>query len=510
MPVYVTNMNTAYVKNLFKENKVNYVIRPDSRRIKVTKDNRKELISSIAKDWVVDRQLRDGDIVLFNRQPSLHRISIMAHRVKIMPNRTFRLNPSVCPPYNADFDGDEMNLHAPQNEEARTEASFLMEVQNNIISPKFGGPIIGLDLDQISGMYLLTNKKTVLSKRESAQLFADAGIDMELPDRDKFTGKELFSMLLPKAMNIEFKANACRNCDTCKKNSCTNDCWVSIKNGAMKSGVIDKKGVGAEKGRIINKLSKLLPREELRDFIDNAGRLGVAFLMKRGFSMATSDLDIRPDVWKSIEEEIRKSEEEAGSLITKYKTKELKILPGMTATESLEAQIMNVLATGVSRVSDIIKENIRPNDIVHMFTSGSKGSIINTTQMAAVVGQETISGKRIRRGYLTRTLPHIKPRDLSPNAHGFVRNGFKQGLTPFELFWNIMNGREGLMDKSLRTRKSGYMQRRLVNALQDLKVCSDGTVRNSAGNIVQFRAGEDGIDPSKSDWGRLNWKEGLR
>jgi DNA-directed RNA polymerase subunit A' len=510
IPVYVTKMNAAYVKQLFKDNKVNYVIRPDGRRIKVTKENRKELISSIDKDWVIDRQLRDKDIILFNRQPSLHRISMMAHRVRIMPYRTFRLNPSVCPPYNADFDGDEMNLHVPQNEEARTEASFLMEVQNNIISPKFGGPIIGLDLDQISGVYLLTGKATKLSKREAAQLFSTAGIEIELPDKDYFTGKELFSLLLPNTMNIEFKANSCKNCDTCKKHDCPNDGWVSVKKGVMKTGVIDKKGVGAEKGRIINKLSKLVPKEDLRDFIDNAGRLGVAFLMRRGFSLGTSDLDIPADIWKNIEEEIKKAEEDAANLIVKYKTKGLKILPGMTAKESLEAQIMNVLATGVSRVSDIIKENIKPNDIVHMFTSGSKGSIINTTQMAAVVGQETISGKRIRRGYLTRTLPHIKPRDLSPGAHGFVKNGFKQGLTPFELFWNIMNGREGLMDKSLRTRKSGYMQRRLVNALQDLKVYNDGTVRTSNNKIVQFKAGEDGIDPSKSDWGKLNWKEGLR
>jgi len=510
IPVYVTKMNTTYVKQLFKDERINYVIRPDGRRIKVTKDNKNELISSVAKDWVVDRQLTDGDIVLFNRQPSLHRISMMAHRVRIMPNRTFRLNPSVCPPYNADFDGDEMNLHAPQNEEARTEASFLMEVQNNIISPKFGGPIIGLDLDQISGIFLLTGKGKVFSKREAAQLLADAGIEIDLPDKDKFTGKELFSQLLPSSINIEFQANACRNCDKCKKRDCEYDSWVSIKNGVLETGVIDKKGVGAEKGRIINKLSKLVPKEELRDFIDNGGKLGVSFLMKRGFSMGTSDLDIQPDVWKKVSSEIKQAEDDAENLITKYKTKELKILPGMTAKESLEAQIMNVLATGVSRVSDIIKKNIKQNDIVNMFTSGSKGSIINTTQMAAVTGQETITGNRIKRGYMSRTLPHIKPKDLSPGAHGFVRNGFKQGLTPFELFWNIMNGREGLMDKSLRTRKSGYMQRRLVNALQDLKVHGDGTVRTSNGKVVQFVAGEDGIDPSKSDWGRLNWKEGLR
>jgi DNA-directed RNA polymerase subunit A' len=178
----------------------------------------------------------------------------------------------------------------------------------------------------------------------------------------------------------------------------------------------------------------------------------------------------------------------------------------MTAEASLEAQIMNTLASSVSTVSEIVAQNIKKNDIIHMFHAGAKGSIINTTQMAALVGQETILGKRIKRGYRGRTLPHIRRGDLSPGAHGFVSRGFKQGLNPFEFFWNIMNGREGLMDKSLRTRKSGYMQRRLVNALQDLKVMSDRTVRNSAGQIMQFTAGEDGIDPAKSDWGKLNWR----
>jgi DNA-directed RNA polymerase subunit A' len=130
--------------------------------------------------------------------------------------------------------------------------------------------------------------------------------------------------------------------------------------------------------------------------------------------------------------------------------------------------------------------------------------------MAAVVGQETILGKRIKRGYYNRTLPHIREGDLSPASQGFVRVGFKHGLDPFELFWNIMNGREGLMDKSLRTRKSGYMQRRLVNALQDIKVKKDGSIRNSVGQIIQFRAGEDGIDPAKSEWGRVRWMEHIK
>jgi DNA-directed RNA polymerase subunit A' len=507
IPEYMTSLNVKYIKDLFKADMINYVIRPDGRRIKVTIENKRDILTNISPDWVVERKLRDGDIVLFNRQPSLHRISIMAHRVRVMPYKTFRMNPSSCPPYNADFDGDEMNLHALQTQEAMTEAVFLMDVKHNIISPKFGGPIIGLDLDQISGAYLLTSKETVISKKVTSQLFADAGIDIDLPDKEEFTGKEVFSMLLPKNLNIEFKAHACRKCDECKKQDCPYDCWVTIDNGILKRGVIDKAGVGAEKGKIIGRLHRVVDNDEIKNFIDNYGRIGISFLMIRGFSLGISDLDLPDSVHKGIKEQIGDSVKESHKLIKQYSTKELNILPGMTPEESLEAQIMNVLASGVSKIGDMVGENMKKSDIKVMFTSGAKGSLINTTQMAAVVGQETILGKRIKRGYLNRTLPHIVPHDLSPSSHGFVSRGFKDGLKPFELFWNIMNGREGLMDKSLRTRKSGYMQRRLVNALQDLKVYDDGTVRNAHNKIVQFTAGEDMVDPSKSDWGIVNWKE---
>ncbi len=510
VPLFVMEANLKQAKGIIKSGSANYVIRPDGRRIKVTGENKADVVENIGVEWVVERKLQDGDITLFNRQPSLHRISIMAHRAKIMPYRTFRLNPSVCPPYNADFDGDEMNLHVPQTEEARVESASLMEVQHNIISPKFGGPIIGLDLDQLSGIYLLTNKGVKLSKEEAAQLFASASIDIRLPDKAEFTGKEIFSMLLPKGVEAEYEANFSKKLDLTAEEKKKIDGFVKIKDGVLESGVIDKLGVGAEKGRIINKLQHFCTKEELRDFIDRCGRLGIAYLMRRGFSIGISDLDISAEAHKKVAEQISGAEKEANALIEQYGSDQLKILPGMTKKESLEAQVMNALSTGVSRVSEIISENIRRSDILSMIESGSKGSLINTTQMAAIVGQETILGKRIKRGYTNRTLPHIRPGDLSPLAHGFVRRGFKEGLTPFELFWNIMNGREGLMDKSLRTRKSGYMQRRLMNALQDMKVEHDMTVRNAGGEIIQFFAGEDGIDPTKSDWGKLEWKEFAR
>ena len=501
---YLTEANMKTAKELIKQGKVNYVTRPDGRRIKITEDNMKDLLENVTVGWSMDRQIQDGDISLFNRQPSLHRMSIMAHRVKIMPGKTFRMNPSVCPPYNADFDGDEMNLHIPQTEEAKLEAAMLMDVQKNIISPKFGGPVIGLDLDQISGIYMLTRKEAVFKREDAVQLLGNAGIDVELPGKKEFTGKELFSLLLPKNLNTEFKANSDK-CDSCPKNEkCPTEGWVVIKNGEVKCGVIDAKAVGAFKGKLLNKVKDSSGEEGLKNFINKAGRLGVCYLTKRGFSIGIADLDLPERVEEDISGELEQSKKHSERLINEYNDKELKLLPGLNLEESLEAQILNVLASSLNNISDIVAKHIKPSDILNMVLAGSKGSLINTTQMSACVGQESILGQRIKRGYLGRTLTHFKKGDLSAISHGYVARGFKQGLIPFEVFWNIMNGREGLMDKSLRTRKSGYMQRRLVNALQDLKIAKDNSVRTSNGRIIQFVAGEDGIDPTKSYWGQLD------
>jgi len=503
----VTRLNIDHLKELIKLEKVNYVKRPDGRRIKVTSENKNEIIENMTPEWNVDRQLQDGDIVLFNRQPSLHRPSIMAHRVKIMPFKTFRIAPQVCPPYNADFDGDEMNLHALQTEEARVEAAELMDVKNNIISPRFGGPLIGLDLDQISGMYLLTKSDMTFDKKDAMKIFSDAGIEVDLPDKEKLTGKEIFSMLLPKNLNMEFRANCCKNCDSCLKDRCKDDAWVKIKDGQLLKGTIDSAAVGAFRGKIISKLHRVVDTDEIRKFIDDSGRLAISFLMKRGFSIGISDLDLPPETMKDVNKRVDVAEKDANDLIEKYGQNQLKILPGLTAKQSLETQILNVLAQALNEISEIVEKKIKMSDIIIMANSGAKGSLVNITQMAACVGQESILGQRIKRGYRRRTLTHFKQGDLSADAHGFVKRGFKQALSPTELFWNIMNGREGLMDKSLRTRKSGYMQRRLINALQDLQVKHNMVVKNSVGQIIQFKAGEDAVNPAKSDWGEVNWKE---
>ncbi|MCK4714284.1 MAG: DNA-directed RNA polymerase subunit A', partial [Candidatus Aenigmarchaeota archaeon] len=354
------------------------------------------------------------------------------------------------------------------------------------------------------GIYLLTRGNQKFSKKETLEMFSRAGIRIDLPEKGEFTGKDIFSLLLPNNLNIEFRSTCCVQCEKCIKQDCKFDSWVKIKDGQLLKGTIDSNAVGAFKGKVISRLHGLVDTEEIKTFIDNCGRLAVAHIASRGFSIGISDLDLSDDVMEEVRKSIQKAEKSSDALIEKFNRKELKILPGLTAAQSLETQILNVLASGLNDVSEIVKDKIKQSDIITMANSGAKGSLINITQMAACVGQEAILGQRIKRGYFNRTLPHFKKGDLSADGHGFVKNGFKQELSPTELFWNIMNGREGLMDKSLRTRKSGYMQRRLVNALQDLRVTPALSVKNSEGHIVQFKAGEDGVDPTKSEWGDVN------
>ncbi len=483
---------------------VNYVIRPDGRRKKVTKENAEEIAQELAEGYIVERHLRDGDPVLFNRQPSLHRMSMMCHKVRVTPWRTFTLNLCVTPPYNADFDGDEMNLHAPQTVEARAEAELLMSVQRHIRSPRFGGPIIGCKQDHISGTYLLTRKGTRLRRSQAFQLLSECGVVPDLPKKEWFTGKEVFSFLLPQKLNLEFRAKACRGCKRCKKENCEYDCFVSIKGGKLKTGVIDGKAIGSESGKLIDVIEKNFGTEEAHKFIDRVSLLGIKYLQIHGFTIGLDNFDIPDSARKKIREYIESVKGKVVELVKKYEKGEIEVLPGLTERESLEMQILNVLK-GVLDVSEEVVSRVLPeNEAVVMSRSGARGGMVQLVQITGCVGQMTVLGERVHRGYYGRTLSHFKPGELSAEAHGFVTNSYKTGENILEFFFDLMSGREGLMDKSLRTKHSGYMERRLMNALQDMKVEYDFTVRDNRGVIIQFVPGEDGIDPAKSDWGELD------
>ncbi len=484
---------------------VNYVIRSDGRRIRVTDKNAEAVSETVEIGFIVERQLVDGDIVLFNRQPSLHRMSMMAHEVRVMPHKTFRFNLAVCPPYNADFDGDEMNLHVLQSEEARAEAKILMRVQEHILSPRFGGPVIGGIHDHITGAFLLTHKDTKFTREETAFMVAPLGVkDLPKPkikkgDTHFWTGKQIFSLTLPKDLNLVFKASIATKGETSIKNLKDEDSLVVIRNGQLVAGTIDENAVGAFKGRIIDKLARDYSPERAKQFIDESTKLLIGAIMVTGFTTGIDDEDIPDEAKKQIQEQLKFAAEKVAELVEAYRTGELEQMPGRSLEETLEVEVMKVLSRARDQAGEIAGKHLgMTNSAVIMARSGARGSMLNLSQMAGCIGQQAVRGERLSRGYWNRTLPHFRKGDLGAEAKGFVKASYKSGLHPTEYFFHSMGGREGLVDTAVRTSRSGYMQRRLINALEDLKVKEDGTVRNTADTLIQFRFGEDGIDPSRS------------
>jgi len=406
----------------------------------------------------------------------------------VMPYKTFRLNTTVCPPYNADFDGDEMNMHALQNEEARAEARVLMRVQEQILSPRFGENIIGAIQDHISGMYLLTNGAPRFTETQALDLLRATRID-ELPEPDGedengpyWTGKTIFSLLLPDDLSLSFTSEAGDE--------------VVIDDGELLEGTIDSEGVGEFGGEIVDTITKVYGKTRARVFINEVANLAMRAIMQFGFSLGIDDESIPPEAEEQVDEAIENAYERVEELIETYEAGDLESLPGRTVDETLEMKIMQTLGKARDSAGDIADQHFDDdNPAVVMADSGARGGMLNLTQMAGCVGQQSVRGERINRGYENRTLSHFPENDLSADAHGFVENSYRGGLTPREFFFHAMGGREGLVDTAVRTSKSGYLQRRLINALSELEAQYDGTVRDTSGTVVQFEFGEDGTSP---------------
>ncbi|MBI2663465.1 DNA-directed RNA polymerase subunit A' [Candidatus Woesearchaeota archaeon] len=504
VPERVTQWNIERLKKFVEKGPKtypgsNYVLRPDGRKKKITDETKEQLLEELQPGYIVERHLMDGDIAIFNRQPSLHKMSIMGHRVRVIPGRSFRLNPAVCYPYNADFDGDEMNLHIPQTEEARAEAEVLMEVQTQLISPKHGLNVIGCMEDSVSGNYLLTREMN-LSKEEAINLLMNIGVN----DTSKFkkfksqvTGREIFSILLPKDLNFITKNR--------------DDEEVIIKDGELIQGTIDSDIIGEEGGTLIRKLHKDYGEDETLRILSIIFKLGIKALEINGFTTGINDTDLEEELVNRIKQVVNDTNKEVKNLIAKYHNNELDAMPSKTIEETLELMILQLLNKVRNKVGELIAENASPkNPTIIMANSGAKGNILNLAMMSALVGQQALRGRRIEKGYEGRTLSLFKKGELSPKSKGFIESAFKEGLDPTEFFFGAMTGRDSLMDTALRTPKSGYLYRRLANALQDLKIEYDYTVRDANKMIIQFKYGEDGIDVAKSEKGTINIKGLIR
>lgn len=475
----VNDLNIEKLKKLIEKGEeypgANYIIRPDGKKKKITPELKEEIISEIVPGYKVERHLQDGDVVLFNRHPSLHRGSLMAHFVRVLPGRTFRLHPGTTFPYHADFDGDEMNIHSPQTEEARAEATILLDVNNNLISPKNNTNFLGFNADAITGSYLLGIGE--FTNDYANQLLYKAGIDKKISKKN-ITGTEIFSQALPK---VSFSNKS-----------------ISIKDGEIVKGKIDSTLFGHEEGELIKELDNAVGRKETINIVENAYELGINYLTDRGITLSLEDFDLNEKAIEESNEIMKKAEKKTEEIISAYESEDFEIIPGKTKEESREIKILQTLNEVRTKIGEMVKKEFpQQNPVNHMMTAGGGGGITNITMISCGVGQQALWGKRIEIGYNERTLSSFKKGDLSPRSRGFIKNSFMSGLRPDEFFFGAITGRDSLMDTALRTPKSGYLYRRLANALQDLKAEYDGTIRDSNNNVIQFQYGHDGMDVSQ-------------
>ncbi|TEB31016.1 beta and beta-prime subunits of DNA dependent RNA-polymerase [Coprinellus micaceus] len=438
-----------------------YVIRDTGERIDLRYNKRADAF--LQYGWIVERHLKDGDYVLFNRKPSLHKMSMMSHRVRLTPYSTFRLNLSVTPPYTADFNGDEMNMHVPQSKETRAELSQIAW----IISPQANKPVMGIVQNTLCSIRKFTLRDCFMDWNAVQNILLwvpdwDGTVPIPAIHKPKplWTGKQILSMAIPKGINTHRAPDP-------RSSNPTSDDSALIENGELTSGIVEKKTVGASQGGLVHVVFRENGPEVTKTLFTGLQMVVNHWLFHNGFSIGIGDTIADANTMSYITKTISEN--------------------GMTLRESFESSVETVLNKARDTSGQYAQKHLKDNNVKQMVVAGSKGCFINTSQMSVCVGQRSVEGKRIPFGFRHRSLPHFESR-------GFVENSYLRGLTPQEFFFHAMAGREGLIDTAVKTAETGYIHRRFVKALEDVMVCYGGTVRNSLGDLIQFVYGEDGMD----------------
>ncbi|KAF8885266.1 hypothetical protein CPB84DRAFT_1850463 [Gymnopilus junonius] len=495
----VTPYNIAYLQELVRNGPTTYpgaryVVRDTGERIDLRYNKRADAF--LQYGWIVERHLKDGDFVLFNRQPSLHKMSMMSHRVRLMPYSTFRLNLSVTPPYNADFDGDEMNMHIPRvKKPERSSVKLHGSLDKFIISPQANKPVMGIVQDTLCGIRKFTLRDTFLDWNQVQNILlwvpewdGSVPIPAILKPKPLWTGKQILSLTIPRGINIH------RAPDPKSSNPVFDD-GVLVENGELIFGIVEKKTVGASQGGLVHVVFREKGPEATRQLFTGIQMVVNFWLFHNGFSIGIGDTIADSATMSYITQTIAERKSNVAQIIEDATHDRLKAAPGMTIRESFESLVERQLNLARDTSGQYAQKHLKEdNNVKQMVVAGSKGSFINISQMSVCVGQQSVEGRRIPFGFRHRTLPHFTKDDFSPESRGFVENSYLRGLTPQEFFFHAMAGREGLIDTAVKTAETGYIQRRLVKALEDVMVCYDGTVRNSLGDLIQFVYGEDGMD----------------
>jgi DNA-directed RNA polymerase II subunit RPB1 len=425
---------------------------------------------------IVHRHLVDGDVVLFNRQPSLHKGSMECHRVRVLPYSTFRLNVSATKPYNADFDGDEMNMHVPQSIAAATEIKYLASVLRQIVSPRTNAAIISVFQDTQTGIYRLSQPEVQIPEHIAMNILSrmKKPLSTYIRQNKSLSGQDVISSALPA---IDFAGK------------------VSVKNGKLVRGILNKGAFASTTEGLVHMIYSDFGPDRAGQFINDIQNIVTKYNLFTGFSVGPSDLATNKETDSIIKKTLAEGRQKVSDILSDVHAGKFLNGSGRPDGEELENQILNALKSISSSIGDESMKSLpKTNRMVQMVDSGAKGSALNITQMLGLLAQQQVAGKRIQYTLQDRTLPHFTKFDDGMESRGFVENSFISGLRPAEFFFHAMGGREGLIDTAVKTSDSGYIQRRLVKTMEDLHVEYDGTVRNVNGSIFQHQYGGDGID----------------
>ena len=445
---------------------------------------------------IVHRHMMDGDGILFNRQPTLHRMSMMCHRAKIMKQgNTFRMNVADTKPYNADFDGDEMNLHMPQDMESESELLNLAAVPHQLISPANNSTIVGIFQDSLLGAFQITRDDITFTKREAMNiLMSYDNVDPTVfDDKDAISSFDILSQIVP-PLSLQYKTKHFGDDEDYEKSNHV----LEITNGKMKRGQLEKSALGSRSKGILQRVCNDFGNDACSKFIDDLQNIVTDYMKVSSYSVGISDLISNQETKDKIGEVLKEKRGVVNEIIDKTHLGLFENDTGNTNLVEFESQLSNILNKATSQAGKIGLQSLNKNNrFVNMVNAGSKGSDLNISFMISCLGQQTVNGKRIPYGFEHRTLPHFNKYDDSLSSRGFVESSYIGGLTPSELFFHAMGGRVGLIDTAVKTSQTGYIQRRLIKGMEDLKVEYDMTVRNNKGKIVQFSYGDNNMDTVK-------------
>ncbi|XP_069779752.1 DNA-directed RNA polymerase I subunit RPA1 isoform X2 [Narcine bancroftii] len=445
---------------------------------------------------IVCRHIKNGDVLLLNRQPTLHRPSIQAHRARILPGeKVLRLHYANCKAYNADFDGDEMNAHFPQNELGRAEAYLLASTDQQYLVPKDGKPLAGLIQDHMVSGTSMTIRGCFFTREQY----------MELVYRGLTDKKGRVKILQPAVI---------------KPYPLWTGKQVVILEGELLCGVLDKAHYGSSAYGLVHCCQELYGGETSGKLLTCLARLFTAYLqLYRGFTLGVEDILVKPKANRKRQKIIAQLEQCGDKAIRNAFN-----LPESTSCEEAQDKWQNAHLSKDPRDMNVVdlkfKEEVNQynnqinkvcmplglhrqfpeNNLQLMVQSGAKGSTVNTMQISCLLGQIELEGRRPPLMPSGKSLPCFQPYDFTPRSGGFVTGRFLTGISPPEFFFHCMAGREGLVDTAVKTSRSGYLQRCIIKHLEGLVVQYDLTVRDSDGSIVQFLYGEDGLDIPKTQF----------